>query len=688
MEYLLKSSALIVVFYACYMLFLQRETFFNANRWFLLLGLMTSILLPLFVIPIYVEAPAIHYSGFTMVATTIQTTPEPTFDVMTLLIWSYIFGATFFLGRLMVQFISLVKIIKNNDKKKISKYIYINTSQDVTPFSFFKWIVFNPELFKDEELELILQHEKIHASQFHSIDTVLIDLATVLFWFNPFIWLYRNALKQNLEFIADHHTQKQTSCEERYQKLLLKTSLPEQDLIVVNTFFNSPIQLKLFGKQITLFTTFGQVKKRIVMLHQSKSNLMNAWKYSIVVPILVIFALTFNTETIAQTTVAEKETAIEDQQNILKFVVTKDTKDQQLDFIKEKLTEKGATISFRNVKRNSKNEITGIKVAYSIESTKLVHSKKLPEPIKPIEISLNPSTGDIHVGEQTHGLGQTFKIETDGNGQRSLNKINSKSSVINITDEKGNKESIKLENGHTMIEKSGKKFYVTKDKKQLIITTDSTGTSQKINLTTDTIIAPKSNSSQNSTFSISTGVSKIVYSDDENDQGEVIFEQRASVFSSLENPPLYILNGKEISEQEMQTVDPNTIKSLDVIKDKAATKKYGKKGEHGVILITSKKIAKAEDGELIFENKDNPKTNSLEADQNIEIIYEKPSNIFSQSKHQPLYIIDGKETTKEEMDALNQSNIASVYILKGEQATKEYGKKGKNGVIIVTTKKK
>ena len=39
----------------------------------------------------------------------------------------------------------------------------------------------------------------------------------------------------------------------------------------------------------------------------------------------------------------------------------------------------------------------------------------------------------------------------------------------------------------------------------------------------------------------------------------------------------------------MEAIDPNTIESVDVLKDKVATKKYGKKGENGVILITTKK---------------------------------------------------------------------------------------------------
>jgi len=51
---------------------------------------------------------------------------------------------------------------------------------------------------------------------------------------------------------------------------------------------------------------------------------------------------------------------------------------------------------------------------------------------------------------------------------------------------------------------------------------------------------------------------------------------------------LFILDGKEISKDEMQKIDPNTIKIIEVFKDENAIEKYGKKGKNGVIVITVK----------------------------------------------------------------------------------------------------
>lgn len=55
----------------------------------------------------------------------------------------------------------------------------------------------------------------------------------------------------------------------------------------------------------------------------------------------------------------------------------------------------------------------------------------------------------------------------------------------------------------------------------------------------------------------------------------------------LENP-LVIIDGKRSSMEELQTLDPQTIDHIDVLKDKASIDLYGEDGKNGVILITTK----------------------------------------------------------------------------------------------------
>ncbi len=121
--------------------------------------------------------------------------------------------------------------------------------------------------------------------------------------------------------------------------------------------------------------------------------------------------------------------------------------------------------------------------------------------------------------------------------------------------------------------------------------------------------------------------------------------------------PLYIVDGKEISSAELALIDPQTIESIDVLKDKSATAIYGKKGSEGVIVITGKKRIEGRplnSGDILGNN-------------------------------YPLYIIDGKTSTKTAADAIDPGNISSVNVIKGEPASVKYGEKGKEGVIEIIT---
>ncbi len=53
----------------------------------------------------------------------------------------------------------------------------------------------------------------------------------------------------------------------------------------------------------------------------------------------------------------------------------------------------------------------------------------------------------------------------------------------------------------------------------------------------------------------------------------------------------------------------------------------------------------------------------------------------------PLYIVDGVEITANDFSALNSSDFESIAVLKDAISTSQYGSRGSNGVIVITTKK-
>jgi len=56
-----------------------------------------------------------------------------------------------------------------------------------------------------------------------------------------------------------------------------------------------------------------------------------------------------------------------------------------------------------------------------------------------------------------------------------------------------------------------------------------------------------------------------------------------------------------------------------------------------------------------------------------------------QTKNDPLIFIDGEKVSKKELDIIDNKTINTIEVIKTEDAIKVFGKKGKNGVIIIET---
>lgn len=84
--------------------------------------------------------------------------------------------------------------------------------------------------------------------------------------------------------------------------------------------------------------------------------------------------------------------------------------------------------------------------------------------------------------------------------------------------------------------------------------------------------------------------------------------------------------------------------------------------------------------------------NTIEKSMTIRILdkpkgFEIRSNILNQPDIDPLFVIDGKVTPKDEMSSIKPEDILTMEFLKNASATAIYGEKGKNGVVVITTTK-
>ena len=348
--YLIKSSGLIALFYLAYHFMLRKETFFTSNRWFLLLGLFTSVILPLVVYTkiIWIEPTPVNYDWSSLPITTTVNEDHTEEYIYLGLAVLYCMGVLYLLTKFGIDFYSLQKVFKGKIIKRQADFKFIDLQDNLAPFSFFNTIVYNSSLYSSSELENILEHEKVHSEQNHTVDVLLSRLFCILFWFNPFIWLYKKAILQNLEFIADNEATKKISDKKSYQFTLLKITTHENCVTITNHFYQSLI------------------KKRIVMLNKNQSKKWNSWKYALVLPALVTFIMLFQVKVIAQEKVFSQTTKkiIKTNENSIDvYKINKNTTDEELKEKSSNLKENYAIIAtFSGIKRNSKNELTAIKV--------------------------------------------------------------------------------------------------------------------------------------------------------------------------------------------------------------------------------------------------------------------------------------------------------------------------------------
>ena len=388
--YLLKSSGLIAVFYLSYYFLVQKETFFNSNRWFLLSGLFTSVLIPIFFIEkiIKIEKSVILKDKISNSETIIPIVTQEILDWNLFIITFYILITLGFVLLIIRNLVSLYNLLKDKKIQINEQYLLVDIKEYINPFSFFKYIVFNSSLYSETELNNILKHEKVHSREKHAIDVLIAKVFCAIFWFNPFIWLYKKAILQNLEFIADQKAIENSKDKKAYQMTLLKVVSDQNCLSITNNFNQSLI------------------KKRIVMLNKNQSQKRNSWKYATIIPVLVAFVIFFQVKVIAQ----EYNPNLENGNfEVTDVIFHKNASDEELkkncEFLKKNAN---VYLKVSKIKRNSKGEITSISIsANDNKGSKSNHEITSDDPISDFIFTTKRDKN----GKREFGF---FDIETKG----------------------------------------------------------------------------------------------------------------------------------------------------------------------------------------------------------------------------------------------------------------------------------
>jgi len=270
-RYLLESGVCLVVFYGVYWLFLRRETYFLLNRVYLLASLLLSFVIPAFHIPSpFLTVPL---SPAPLGPQTAAALPALSTGAVDIIVLIYAAGALVFLARFGFQLIRLFRVVRTYDRRVVDGTKFISVDQEFAPFSFLKFIFLNDREFNPGNLRHILAHERAHIRQGHSLDILLVELASIVQWFNPIVRPYKRSIQETHEFLADGEVIAQGFNSARYRLVMLEQQVGSRLPELSNSFKQS------------------QIKRRIVMMTQIRSKGAAKLKLLLLIPLAALLVL-------------------------------------------------------------------------------------------------------------------------------------------------------------------------------------------------------------------------------------------------------------------------------------------------------------------------------------------------------------------------------------------------------------
>lgn len=271
-SYLLEVTLYQFILLAVYHAGFKRYTFFGVNRFFLLLSVLISFLLPFISMPGIVQQNPIMLPEIVLVSGSIS--PKEIIDT-TSINWNldvvlYV-GFVVFALLFAVRIFKLYRIISLNSRKKENNYIMVNLKSENEVFSWFNYVFAHNDKLSEETLS----HELVHIKQKHSIDIIILEITQIILWFSPVIRWYKHELQLVHEYQADDRASKESVSS--YAQLLVNELFQVNELSLVHNFWK-----------------VSQIKSRIKMLKKMKTPKIKSFKYLLVLPLLAVMTLQYS----------------------------------------------------------------------------------------------------------------------------------------------------------------------------------------------------------------------------------------------------------------------------------------------------------------------------------------------------------------------------------------------------------
>ena len=553
--YILKSSFCLAVFYLFYRLLLSRETFHRFNRIALLGILLLSCLLPF--VEVSVRRPVEMYQTMMtweqwLLLTDLAGTETHAVQVQeNVLTWIqglllvYLFGILFFMLRNIYSLFGLWVLLKSGRREKVSDYVVtvvkavlIVHEREISPFSWMRYIVISQKDLHENGRE-ILTHELAHIRNRHSWDLFAADICIFFQWFNPAAWLLKQELQNIHEYEADETVINEGVDARQYQLLLIKKAVGTRLYSMANSFNHS------------------KLKKRITMMLKEKSSPWARLKYLYVLPVAAIAVTAFARPEVSETVEEISAVKVNDLTAIVETKVAESS---------------GQLLPAQSVPKDSVNRKSKVAVQQMDELVVVGYASKDSvkdrEPVFNVVEQMPSFPGGMEALMQYLAKNMRYPVEAQKNkvqGRVVVGFIVSKDGdikkahILRGVDPELDAEAIRV------IESMPRWMPGMQRGKAVAV---SYTLPVMFRLTGDALGLKLVEASGSTAGELDKGVT----------------------FSYAEGKqPLCIVNGKEVDWAVMRALNPDRIKSITVLKDKAILEeKYGEKGQNGVLLITLK----------------------------------------------------------------------------------------------------
>ncbi len=622
--YLLKVLLCSGILLGYYWFMLRNKIYHHYNRFFLLASVVLALVLPLLEIHIwhYADEPKSQAIQLLQVVSSsddyindiaVNTMPEY-FTVSQLLTVVYFIVTMIFL----VAFIRVLWIIRTLIYKYrgqvVERFFFVNTNAKGTPFSFLNYIFWNEAIDLDSTTgRQIFRHEVAHVQEKHSYDKLFVNIVLIFFWCNPFFWLIRKELNMIHEFIADKKAVEDNDTAS-FAAMILQAAYPKHRFELTNNFFYSPI------------------KRRLLMLTKNQNPKVSYFSRILVLPLaaLVFAAFTFKAKTIS---LPQQGGPGAGRQITVVLDAGHGGKDAG-GFGKDGVLEKDMSLAI----------VQKIKELNSNQNLNIILTRETDVYLSPPErvafakaqhadlfVSIHLDSAPASESESKNGMSVFIAREEFGNVSASRQLASAiigsfKNNYALAVPDNPMQRNVGIwvlqanECPSVLIEAG----YITNSKDAAYLRTDAAKEAIAKN-----ILAAINNYAAQRSVAATAPADTLP---------EVVVTGKQQVAD------------KKAAVNDLDSIKPNDIYSVDVKKSNGLILTYGNNGSRTISIKT------------------------------------KSNEYLGTKEPQPLYVLNGAIIDKAQLDKMDPGTIEHINVLKDANATKYYGDKGKNGVVEITTK--